>query len=522
MKKVDKEVDCLVVGSGVSGLHAALPLVEAGFAVTMLDVGFDDSAALESGEARTFEEVRRYDSGQDKIFLGEDGSAARALTGEGGHAAAMASGRRGFVSRGTEQLLPVSVAGGSLLQSLARGGFSEAWGGVCSFYTKEECEVAGLPADEIARYYQEIADIIGVSGCSDTYELQPPADIDANSTRMFEKYKSRKSIFDSLGLELKQPALALLTEPKDGREPTHYRDMDFWDNLGRNVYRGHYTLEKLLGHKNFTYVPGRLAQFFTSVSGGVEVRVHTVDSGEEEVWTAKTLILAAGAINTARIVLRSTNKYDMPTPFMIKTNYMIPCLSLGALLTAPNARKNSLCQLVMEEVGDSTFLEGAYLQFYSYASLLLMKVLPFVPLPTPLALELLSFLVPAMTLADVRFPTPDNETTVTLRKHDESDYLDFASTSTTSHARALSQCRKVLRKLGLMPLRTVQNKAGATHYAGGATVDTSGLLEGEERVFVADSAGWKSLPSKAPAFTLMANARRIASEVQDMLSRGEL
>ena len=73
-------------------------------------------------------------------------------------------------------------------------------------------------------------------------------------------------------------------------------------------------------------------------------------------------------------------------------------------------------------------------------------------------------------------------------------------------------------------------KDGASiHYAGtlpqGATngspgTDHAGRVSGTQNVFAVDGSGWNHLPAKGLTFTLMANARRLTSNIAKELQGG--
>jgi len=528
------ESDVIIIGSGIAGLHAAYPLVEGGVRVTMLDVGLDESHTLEEGVPLSFEEHRRSDAGQDKIFLGDDLSGIGASTGDAGHAGAMTSGRRRYIVRGADTHAPVRNDSSVITQSLASGGLSEAWGAVCGFFDDEELRSVGIPPEEMKTHYAAIIKRIGVSGTNAKHDLQSPAEIDDNSTRILRTFLSRKPFFDNMGFRVEQPALALLTRDKDGRRATAYRDMDFWDNIGRSIYRGHYTLETLRTYPNFTYVPDIFVKTVRQESAAVIVVTKNTATHQDIRFRAKRLIMAAGAINTTRILLRSFDLFDTPVPLILKNNYLIPNLLLSRLGHRSDPHRHSLCQLIMSGTRHGGNPVNAYVQLYSYKSLLLYKLLRYVPLPVPEALSVLSLITPAMVLADVRFPMSAGTFGQSiLRKDVSGDHLEITHTETPAHKTAqdkkIKPIKRALRALGLLPLTSVRNPFGATsHYAGGVpysestvehvlSVDRDGRLHQADRIYVADAASWASLPAKPPALTIMANANRIGTRLKSAI-----
>jgi hypothetical protein len=73
-----------------------------------------------------------------------------------------------------------------------------------------------------------------------------------------------------------------------------------------------------------------------------------------------------------------------------------------------------------------------------------------------------------------------------------------------------------LLQFGLLPLVKKRFPDGsASHYAGGVKVDQNGQFK--EGVYVADSSGWKALPAKPIAITIMANANRIGTHIASLL-----
>lgn len=526
----EEQYDVIIVGSGLSGLHAALPLVLNQKKVLMLDVGFTESVSLDEGGLEDFIDTRNTNPDQHTIFLGANFSGIGAQKESSGHANFMTSGRREFVQHQTETYQPTESHGVQITHSLARGGLSEAWGAVCGIFNEDECNNVGLPYNEILEHYHAVIAHIGVSGTSFP-DLQTPCTIDSNHQQIFATYLKKRSVFEKEKFYLEQPPLALLTQDLEGRMKSQYRDMDFWDNIGRSVYRGHYTLEKLLTHDNFLYRNNFLVKEVQEDDTNVTATGIDISTKKTISYKGKVLMLAAGAINTNRIILKSLNLYGMERPVFLKSNVLIPCIQPTFLGKVADRKKHSLCQLSMSSDKGTALSDSTFTQFYSYNSLLLFKLLRFIPLPATEALSLLSILSPALILADFRQSTYDASATLQLSKKGSLDALKISSTQETRakrvHQKMLLRKNKMLfRALGLIPLKTVINKPGsASHYAGGIPfdpdqmetlgVDTNGKLHNKKRTYIADTATWRGLPAKPPALTIMANARRIGVHIRD-------
>jgi hypothetical protein len=258
---------------------------------------------------------------------------------------------------------------------------------------------------------------------------------------------------------------------------------------------------------------------------GVVVTARDIHSKEIKTFHAKAVLVAAGAINTTRLLLRSLKRYDALAPIMLKNNWIIPCLFPSRLGKVNGARRHSLAQLAINGVKEWHGMSDLYAQVLSYNSLLLYKLLPYVPLSAPESFNVISMLAPSFVLIDVRFPSVENGSKgVCLRKEGSRDYLDVVYPEDPNAIRAqkekIRSLKKMLRHMGLLPLSTVRNPYGATsHYVGGAPVEGAGdyplavtkegQLKGHERIFVADASSWRALPAKPSGLTMMANANRI-------------
>jgi len=511
--------DVIVVGSGLAGVHAAYPSVENGLSVALVDVGH--AGVAEKNDTRSFEEIRRGEAEQYKIFLGDDLSGID--LGQG-HFRSMVSGRRSYVVEGAEKYAPLSHEGLDIPQSFARGGFSEAWSGISELFDAPELEAVGLPQQEMNQNYQAVATRIGLSGASKDLALQKPPRMDEQAKQFYEKYRANEEAIRKAGFFVEQPLYAMQTEEKNGRIPQTYRDMDFWDNSGKVVYRASYTLEELIKRDNFSYISGSLALSFEESSEEVKLVVRDLKSGSMVSHVARTLVLAAGAINTTRLVLRSSQSYDRPTPILLKKHYIVPCLFLSRLGKRGDVRRHSFAQLAMHGLSRTSGMNEIYGQLVGYNSLLLSKLVRYAPLPVPEAFRAIAILAPALMFADFRFPSiSDDRHNVTLLKKETGDELLITYPDESEQRQRqdalVKKAKKALRKLGLIPLMTERHGYNMqSHYAGGVHVSEKGILQGHERVYVADSAGWKALPAKPSGLSIMANANRIGLEVSRFLA----
>jgi hypothetical protein len=532
--------DIIVVGSGPSAVHAAYPLVESGRSVLMLDVGYRDTTYESLIPQQSFTQIRRTDPYQHRYFLGDE---FEGISLDPLGAAPQITPPRQYVVRNTQIMTPVVSHSFQAVESFAKGGLGGAWGAVAFPFLDNELVNAGLVPGELRPHYEVVAKRIGISGCQDDLEplrgviqpLLPALEIDRNAEMILSRYERRREEFQREGVYMGRPLMATLSQPLGEREAQPYHDMDFWSNRGRSVYNPDTTVNELERHENFSYRDGRLVESFTEEQEGVSVRAKSLARDEQEVFTARRLILAAGALGTGRIVLRSLGKYDVPVPLTCNMHLYIPCLHYRSLGKSPKDRCHSLAQLtiIYDPSGNRDHLVQA--QLYSCRSLLLYKLLKESPLPFRESLRAMRSLLASMIVFVIQFE--DYQTagkTCALRRGQNAgqDYLHIEYEPSVESVRRAKEGVKVLRRfmrrLGCLPLRSVEPGYGSSvHYASllpisgeekPLTTEPSGRLRGTRQVYIADGAALAYLPAKGLTLTLMANANRVGQNVVNDLA----
>ena len=529
--------DVIVVGSGASGVHAAYPLVQAGRQVAMIDVGHEDDRYRSLIPSASFMDIRRNDPHQHRYFLGDD---LEGIPLGGVGAGPQITPPRQFVLRDGEALAPKLAPDFFPLESFAMGGLAGAWGAVSFPFLDSELHRCGLPAAEVQKHYQIVAQRIGVSGkAHDDLEsvrgrlaaMQPALEVDHNARKMLGRYQARREAFQRAGVYLGQTLLAALSQPIGARQPNAYNDMDFWTNTGDSVYRPEVTLRELSQRPNFHYLrPFLVESFSENVSGQVQVSGRRIHGTATEIWTGRALIMAAGSLGTTRIVLRSLKKYDQRVPFACNPHTYIPCVHYRALGQLHQERCHSLAQLTMvyDPTRDQNNLVQA--QSYSYRSLMLFRLLKQAPLPYREGLRIMRALAPSFVIWVVQHDdVPDSAKYCVLRRGSDpaSDRLEIGYRLSTESARRQDECEKTImrhiRKIGCCPIKRVHPGHGSSVHYGGQfpmtrddkplTTDPAGRLRGTKAVYIVDGSSLAYLPAKGPTLTLMANANRVGGNV---------
>lgn len=528
--------DVVVVGSGASAVHIAQRLLDEGRHVTMLDVGDVDTRYRHTVPDRPFAALRRQDENQYRYLLGDDWEGIDlGATG----ALAQATPPRQHVFRlGAERLLHDGDTC-AVVESLARGGLAETWGAGAFPFTATELARTGLDAQAMSPHYEAVVQRIGVSGAEDdlspwrgpVHGLQAPLSLDPNGAAIFRRYERERQRLHALGIRVGRPLLAVLSRSLGERRPNPLFGLDFLSNSGGSVFRPTLLLDSLQDHPHFSYRPGMfVTRFVEQIDAYVDVVAREVASGSEIRVPARRLILAAGALGTARIVLRSLDRYDTPVPFVCNDQTYIPALRLAGLGSAAPERAHALAQLtaMFDPTGDQQHLAQA--QIFSMTGLPLAKLLKASPLAYRESIPIFRALASSFVVMLVQ-----HEDLATAQKYcllrrgacDETDVLEVHFRQSPAEVRSLRIAERSLAsalwRLGCSPLPAVHPGHGSSiHYAGmfptstdgrPLTVDPDGRLSSTRRVHVGDGASFAYLPAKGPTLTLMANADRIAKRV---------
>lgn len=526
--------DFIVVGSGPSGAMAAQTLAEAGADTAMLDVGFSDQYYREKIPDKDFLSVRRSDEEQHIYFLGKnfDGiPLGRMKTGT------HITPPRAFVTAGVKTWLPFESDTFNPIESLAYGGLGSAWGLNCFVFSSQEIKEAGLNESVLQSAYRTVAKRIGISAtqddaspycAGDITNTQPPARLENNLAGIYSAYQKNKVTLNTKGFYAGRTALALLTKNLDDRKGTKYRDMDFWINSGNSAYRPSITIDALKRKNNFTYYDKCLVTKFSEKENEIVITAIRTDTGERAEFACRTLILAAGTLGTARIIMRSFDYSNDTLPILSNQFCYFPSIHARMLGKSMDDRKISYSGLALFYDKNHDQSDVATILFYTYRSLLMFRLAKELPFNFADGFRLLSWMHPALVIPGVHHPERYSpEKYIRIIKDEKSPTGDRLTAHYRLSNRELAdnferekKIKRALRQLGCYPLRKTDLGNGSSIHYGGTlpfnndekpfTINSSGRLNKTKRVFIADGSGFRFLPSKGPTLTLMANAHSVA------------
>ena len=524
-------IDVIIVGSGPGGVHAAYPLCEAGLNVLMLDFGNTDEKYRQLIPSEDFTQIRQTDNEQHRYFLGDEYEGI--LLGNIRVGTKLTPPRLHVVADAAE-LMPVVSDTFVANESLALGGLADSWGAGAAPFLEEDFTDMPVSLSDLNQHYRNVAERIGISGGRDDLSvlfgkldfMMPPLNIDSNAEKVFNRYKKLKKRLNSNGFFMGRAPLAVCSRPHRGRDAHQYHDMDYWTDTDSSVYRPRYTVEELKGFPNFTYMNERFVHSFKERDDNlVDITAGVGKGSGKETYTARAVVLSAGTMGSARIALRSLNKYDVRVPILTNSYTYIPSININMLGQAPRDRRSSHSQLSGLYYSDSSRRRPVLSNFFSYRSLLTFKLLKESPLPQRECLRIMRTLMPLFAIITIFHrdsPSPSKYCALHRSTDSEHDRLEIQYRSSGDELREVEANEKAIkgfyRQMGCWPIKAIRRAPGSSiHYSGTLpmsneerelTCNGEGRLYGTRSVYVADGSVISPLPSIVPTLTIMAIADR--------------
>jgi choline dehydrogenase-like flavoprotein len=515
------ETEIIIIGAGPAGIAAAIPLVSAGIKVILLDAGKELNQNLSPLA------VERHDK------IGNEFQAIRNL-GDYSPKFRVPWIADMFSQYSKEYAL---VSENFLAQGmLAPGGLSNAWGAGVACYDADDLKKSPINFAELKLSYQHLAKRMGISGennddlsafFGNDISLQAPTELDQLTKKLLSGYTKKRAAINQQGFYLGKARNAVLTGDLAGRKGCTYCGMCLTGCANQSIYNAAYDLKWLLRQPAFRYIPDVFVkEIETTREYNIVKGIHT-KSRENIQFTADKILLAAGAIGTAKLVLNALNLHSHRVPLLSS-----PTVAFAALLpsqlgqTAPE-RYFGLAQL-------SFFIRNASQtpstnQDYAFGNIFTAHGLPtsdFIsrtPLSRPIARKLMKFIQPSIVVANCFLPGALSKHSLSIDK-DSNIHLsgDYEPALQDWIALLKNRITKIFRQCGavMLPGSFVQSLPGSDlHYAGTVPHQDSpkpyqafsnGMVAGLQNVYVVDGAALTNLPAKPHTFSIMANADRIA------------
>jgi len=525
MKKV-----ITIIGGGASGVAAALGFVKKGIIPTIIDVG-----KRNSGNHNTEGNLYDYRRENDlfDLMIGDEMEGLSNIIEGTNLPPKLNNPMNKYVTSGAKDLSPIESSNFNAIQSFAAGGLASAWGAGLYRYNDSDLKEVPLNSQELEPFYNILSKEIGISGTNDDLipffgndnTLLPPVKLSKKSDYIYKNYQRKKNKLNRKGIFVGHPRMAVLTSDLNKRKQCDYSNFDIWLNNIPWIYNPVQTLDRLIKEKKVIYKPGiHIDSWKRNGEGLIILGKNTSDNSPFQEKT-NTLVLAAGTINTAKIILKS--KQDNKTKLRIIDNnlYQIPLVIpafFGSVIEKTTLGMTNL-NLVYNSPDGGPTLQGSIIELTSLPRSVFFDR---IPVSSVMNLNMIKMTSPSFLAMFLYFPS----------SYRDGGFIRLAGNNNLQighkdYFPEKKQIRNIIRALFSMgawthPLLIQQSKPGyAIHYAGTipmkekTTSDYESSMDGrlhrEKGVYVADGSPFSEIAAKNLSFTLMANAMRIADRISE-------
>ena len=523
------QADAIVVGSGAGGVAAALGL--AGRRVLVLDVG-REPASRRSPLTENVYDLKRTGTAPFDALIGSRYESLHNVHRPYLTPKLKAPGVR-YVSEGWSELSPVTLEGFDAVMSFAKGGLGNAWG--AGVYRFNAVDLRGFPITvaDLDPFYDELTRHLGVSGTDDDLAEDfgtsegclPPLERNDLGRDLLTRYRQHRAHFGKLGIRIGTPRMAVLSREFRGRGAYDYNGLEFFQPHTPAIYNPAFTLDELVAEGAVEYASRRLVLGYSDGGDGVRVRTRHVETGAEESFEARKLVLAAGALNTARLVLASSEDHETRLPLLDNRISYVPFLNVWRIGAGVETKSLPIqLNLVYEAPGQAGPIQGS---IYGVGATLWCDFLFDFPFAARDNMRALKYLMPAMVVVQLFYPDEARPENYLRLGADGRMVLHYEKRALGEVEAGLIRGFRRIGYFGSPRLCKFPMAGSSYHYAGGLPMrtdpgryetDPEGRLSGRGNVFIADPANFSTLPSKNLTFTNMANAMRIGRLVAGELA----
>jgi len=529
--------EVLIIGSGVSGTSAALRFADNGIVPTILDVGIEPPQKPEIKE--NFYSYREKND-SFKIMIGEKFEGLNNLDRRKKvMPAKLVPPRMRFVSESLKDLSPVKEINFNVIQSFAKGGLANTWG--AGVYRYNDRDLKGFPVKEfeLLPYYERLSKELGISGKNDDlapyfgYDdlLQKPLRLSANAQKFMNNYKKKKKKLNKKGVFIGRPRLAVLSQAFGERRPCDYSNLEFWQPNLSHIYTPSQTLRKLIKENKVIYKKGYLVRSWFRKGNAIVVQAEHIEEKKYVEFKCKKLVIAAGAVNSARLALKSRNDFNTRLTLLDNSALLFPFFFPGRIGRRLEIDAFGLTQLnfIYDSDRYDIPLQGSILEITSPARAEFFQSFMLAGYDN---LCLIRYMLPAIMVMQLFLPS-FAEDGASLRL-DENNELEIHGKDRKINKDLINKIIKILRilKAYTFPFLVMRPPNGhGIHYSGTLpmlessnrlyTCNKFGELYGEPDVYVVDASVFPYLPAKNCSFTVMANAMRTADRISLLLKESK-
>lgn len=524
--------DLVIVGSGPAGTAAALGCAAAGIRPLMLDVGVRRPEDIPRLDAPPEKDRHR----RDRFFMtiGKDYEGLSPLFDEPPLPLKLIPPNMNYVTRGGSLYAPIEMSDYQAIQSFAMGGLANAWSAGLYRYTSEELALFPFSIEELIPHYDALSREFHIQGAEDDLssffgrspDLLAPAALSRNLNRLLERYRARHQEIRKRGIFIGHARVAVVERNENASLHNDPGNPEYWQDQP-NIYTPVVTLKRLIRAGLLEYRDHVLVKSWQEKEDSVRIIAEDTRSRKPIDFIAGKLILAAGAINTAKIVLSSFRDRRSRLPLLDNPTLQIPLVLSKQIGRIPETGINALTRLNL--IWCSEEFEGnCQGTIMDLAVLRRAEFLGRLPFSVRGNLALTKTVAPAMLGMQLFLPSHCLEPA--RLSLEEDGCVNISGPANRIRPGRIQSLIKILRSIGAWShCRLVASSlpGAGIHYAGTLPMSRQprsnyqchpdGRLNNTRNIFIADGSVFPSLPAKNLSFTIMAIARRVAAGVAERL-----
>lgn len=504
----------IVVGSGPSGISVTKALLDRGREVLLLDGGKtlenehdqmrNTLAATDPANWSTSERAQ-YQSPQ---FSTPEGQARRFGS--------------DFAMEPANTSLSTPKGDFALRSSYAAGGLSNLWGGAVLPYRQSDIVDWPVTISELKPHYKAVADFMPVSGSHDDLaDLLPGFDMNgatpiapgpqaSNLLRRLAKIRAKNT---SDGVHFGAARQAVDATCNGCGMCLHGCPWGY-------IYSSQRTLHSLLGHPKFTYRPGAMVKAFREDNDSATL---TLSNGET--IKGKRIFLAAGVLETARIVLAS-GAPERQLTLLDSQHAFVPMLHRWRTSGRPDTLPyTTLPQIFLEIDNADVSPHLVHSQLYTWNEYFARDLIQNYAFGLPPAKPILRMVANRLIVAQV-FLHSDHSARIELGLAADGKLTASLNSNPSTPEILSAATKKLSRAMGRAGMITLGFAArpgpiGSSFHTGGTVPmankpvsgqsDRLGRPYGLHRVHLVDASVFPSVPATTITFSAMANAHRIGT-----------
>ncbi|MET0082512.1 MAG: GMC oxidoreductase [Sedimenticola sp.] len=539
-----------VIGSGPSGLSAALELHERGYEVDIIDVGntknikdkeFQEQLfhKLSAGEKPSKNDMNRLRWGSDKNGLLKQIRELLKYLFSGEINPKMVEKKHlGSTFSNDDTETEFQLKKNYLPRSFALGGLSNIWGAACYPLRDEDYSDWPIEKSELIPWYRKASGLLGVSGKLDDIQevydwFGDSADQetlgrqfkDPRMNSILNKFSAYKELMRNKGICAGRTRLAVNFSSTDENRCIRCGLCMYGCPAGA-IWSSSGDILKLSEAKQVSYRTGCKVLSFEENDDLVTVRIKTVCDGSVIERCYSAIFLAAGALGSFKIAALSLG-YTGKSSLVENQMYVVPFKVMEKVKGGDDEPDFAMSELLITTDPSEVSNYPTHTQLYSISEPLLGPAKSIVAFFPEFLRAMLFRYLAKYKIGFVYLNSKDSHRiSVSLDSEGDAISIDVEDDGKGKRTlgKLLEKWKKDLPLIGMKPVSFLASAtpAGFSCHFGGTLpmkesagimeTDRKGRLHGTSRIFVVDGSVFPVMPAQNPTLVMMANSMRVASE----------